>query len=328
MAIHMHNLSLPVPGIAQLRTKRDRSTALNAATGPSIVWSDCIFRLVVYSRGCLFGYNRRLSSHSVKWGLNVSQLTGKVDISVQEKKCGLVFAATDEPNSNPDSRKRKVVEHVCLLRGKENLTDVQESNMIDYLYTTQYQMGGIVAISLGRLSDKSNGDYTHAVYMRFQRKEDLARFYENSFYLRVLVEHVMPYCHGLINVDYESEVEDDMLPIFRKGEDFNNGLDFILLMEFVESARGRPVEDALLSMTKLIEESPSLIVQATQGSNINLDSREYTHALMIHFRSSEAFEIFMGSSEYKYIWSSKLQPIIQRVLSVHFSVDPVGKEIM
>ncbi|KAA0044839.1 stress-response A/B barrel domain-containing protein UP3 isoform X1 [Cucumis melo var. makuwa] len=118
-------------------------------------------------------------------------------------------------------KKRKVFEHISLLKAKENISEDEENDMLDYLYTTQYQMRGIVAFPLnsaGRACDQNNGRYTHGVYMRFQSKEDLEKFYVNPFYLRVLNEHVMPYCHGLVHVDYESEVEDDMLPIFRKGE--------------------------------------------------------------------------------------------------------------
>ena len=48
---------------------------------------------------------------------------------------------------------------------------------------------------LGRVSDQNPDKYTHAVYMRFQRKEDIGKFYENTFYMRVLKEHVFPYCH-------------------------------------------------------------------------------------------------------------------------------------
>lgn len=44
---------------------------------------------------------------------------------------------------------RKVVEHVCLLKAKDDLSEEEENDMLDYLYTTQYQMGGVVAISLG-----------------------------------------------------------------------------------------------------------------------------------------------------------------------------------
>ncbi|KAB1204013.1 hypothetical protein CJ030_MR8G002818, partial [Morella rubra] len=104
-----------------------------------------------------------------------------------------------------------------------------------------------------------------AVFMRFQRKEDLAKFYEDLFYLRVLKKHVMPYCHGLTNVDFEAEVEDDILPIFRKGEEFDYGLEFVLLISSVNNASGGPAEQALSSLARLTIEFPSLIVQATQG---------------------------------------------------------------
>ncbi|KAF8379458.1 hypothetical protein HHK36_028894 [Tetracentron sinense] len=214
------------------------------------------------------------------------------------------------PESSEFMRKRKVVEHICLLKAKGDLSDEEEKDMLDYLYTSQYQMGGIVAISLGRISDQNLKSYTHAVYMRFQRKEDLAKFYENSFYLGVLKEHVMPYCHGLISVDYESEVEDDILLIFRKGEEFNYGVEFVLLISVFESALGGPVEDALESLGKLTMEFPSLIVQSTQGINFNLSSREYTHGVVIRFRSLEALEIFVGSSEYKdWVWSCRNESV-------------------
>ncbi|KAL7188842.1 hypothetical protein ACSBR1_038655 [Camellia fascicularis] len=43
----------------------------------------------------------------------------------------------------------------------------------------------------------------------------------------------------------------------------------------------------------------SLLVQATQVSNFNVTNKEYTHGVVIQFRSVEAFEIFMSSSKYK-----------------------------
>lgn len=86
-------------------------------------------------------------------------------------------------------------------------------------------------------------------------------------------------------MDYESEVEDDILPIFRKGEEFNFGVEFILLIQFTENSLGGTTEDALASLAKLSTEFPSLIVQATQGSNFNLSSKEYTHGVVIRFRS-------------------------------------------
>lgn len=114
-----------------------------------------------------------------------------------------VFCSSDDQSSNLASqrKRRKVVEHICLLKAKEGLSEEEENDMLDYLYTTQYQMGGIIAISLGRVSAQNPDHYTHAVYMRFQKKENLEKFYENSFYLKVLKDHVMTYCHVCTNMD-------------------------------------------------------------------------------------------------------------------------------
>ncbi|PIA31442.1 hypothetical protein AQUCO_04900028v1 [Aquilegia coerulea] len=233
----------------------------------------------------------------------------------------------DTENTN-FTRKRNVVDHICLLKAKGDLSDEEEKDMLDYLYTLQYQMGGIVAISLGCNSDHNPDGYSHAIYMRFQRKEDLVRFYKSSSYSSVLKDHVMPYCHELISVDYEAQVEDDILPIFRKGEEFNYGVEFMLLISFAENALAGCVEDALAALAKLTKRFPSLIVQATQGSNLNLRSSQYTHAAVIRFRSSDAFEMFIGSPDYKDMWNKKFEPITQHSLAIHFPIEPVGTEIM
>ncbi|XP_020218127.1 uncharacterized protein LOC109801464 isoform X2 [Cajanus cajan] len=217
-----------------------------------------------------------------------------------------VLSGVDERSSNLGSeRKRKIVEHVCLLKAKQDLSEEEENDMLDYLYTTQYQMGGVVAISLGRVSAPNPERFTHALFMRFQKKENLEKFYENPFYLKVLKDHVMTYCHGLINVDYESEVADEMLSIFRKGEEFNHGLEFVLLISFNEDALGNPAEHALASLALMMLESPSLVVQFTQGLNLSPSSKEYTHGVVIRFRSVEAFEIFVNSKEYKDVFNKR-----------------------
>lgn len=141
-------------------------------------------------------------------------------------------------------------------------------------------------------------------------------------------------------------------------QEFNFGLELVLLIKFVESSLDGAAEDALIALDKLTMEFPSLIVQTTKGvlqmspflmickfwqcntlhdipelltflfsnlsgSNFNRHSEEYTHGVVIRFRScefllsnfdmklhyisnwppqvhlsAEAFEIFMNSSEY------------------------------
>ncbi|KAI3468767.1 hypothetical protein Pfo_025430 [Paulownia fortunei] len=239
------------------------------------------------------------------WSCGVSLFVdsrGSLGHWAKKDKRAVVSAVEEGKMGTGVQRKRKVVEHICLVKAKEDLSEEQENDMLDYLYMTQYQMRGIVAISLGRNSDQ-NPEYTHAIFMRFQTKEDLAKLYENPFYMGVLKEHVMPYCHGFINLDYESEVEDDILPIFRKGEAFNTGVELMLLVAFIRTSLGGLAEDAMTSLANLTMEFPSLIVQATKGPNMNMSNVEYTHGAVIRFRSSEAFKIFMSSSEYNTVRS-------------------------
>ncbi|KAG0491576.1 hypothetical protein HPP92_004974 [Vanilla planifolia] len=225
-------------------------------------------------------------------------------------------------------KKREIVEHILLLAAKVDISDADEKDMLDFLYTTQYYMRGIVAVSLGRVEGPNVENVTHAVYMRFQRKEDLARFSGSPHIFEVLKQHVLPYCYGMLSVDYVSEVEDDMLSIFRRGEDFNHGVEFILLMSLCEAFLGHAIEDAVLALRNLLEEFDSLIVQGTIGSNFSNGNGDYTHAAVIRFHSYEAFEMFRTSSKYKEMWNSKFQPITKKVLLLHFNVDPMENQLL
>ncbi|KAL5717443.1 hypothetical protein ACHQM5_010443 [Ranunculus cassubicifolius] len=170
--------------------------------------------------------------------------------------------------------------------------------LLEYIHMILYLLCSI--------SNQNPDGYTHAVYMRFQRKEDLAKFYGNSSYLSVLREHVMPLCH-----------------------EFNYGIKFVLLISVVEGAVVSCIVDALDAFVNLTLEYPSFNAQATQGSNFNPSSSEYTHVAVIRFRSSEAFKMFVGSPSYiELLWMSKFETITKKFLAVQVSIEPAGTEIM
>lgn len=225
-------------------------------------------------------------------------------------------------------KKRKIVEHIILLRAKPNISDAEEKDMLDYLYTSQYQMRGILAVSLGRIEDPNTENFTHAVLMRFQQKDDIAKFHSSPYYYKILDEHVKPVSYGSVSVDFESEVEDDIIPLFRRGEDFNYGVEFMLLISFLESASGDSVEDALASLQRFISQCSSFIVQATLGCCLNHMDSGYSHAAVIRFPSFDDFKIFREGMEYKDMWASTFQPIVEKSLELHFTVDPVGNQLM
>ncbi|VAI14067.1 uncharacterized protein LOC125508127 isoform X2 [Triticum urartu] len=239
-----------------------------------------------------------------------------------------VFGPNNGAPSSDTVKKRKIVEHIILLRAKPNISDAEEKDMLDYLYTSQYQMRGILTVSLGRIEGPNSESFTHAVFMRFQQKEDIAKFQNSSYYFNVLDEHVKPVSYGLVSVDFESEVEDDIIPLFRRGEDFNYGVEFMLLISFLETASRESVEDALAHLQKLIIHYNSFIVQATSGCCLDHMDSLYSHAAVIRFPSIDDFKLFKESTEYKDMWTSKFHPVTERCLELHFVVDPVGNQLM
>ncbi|CAD6238980.1 unnamed protein product [Miscanthus lutarioriparius] len=170
-----------------------------------------------------------------------------------------VLESSNGAHSSGLMKKRKILEHIILLRAKPNISDAEERDMLDYLYTSQYQMRG-----------------------------------------------------GSVSVDFESEVEDDIIPIFRRGE----------------TASGEATEDALASLQKLISQCSSFTVQATCSCCLDHPDSGYSHAALIRFPSFDDLKLFRESMEYKDMWASKFHLVVERSLHLHFTVDPVGNQLI
>ncbi|KAL6280314.1 hypothetical protein ACE6H2_017195 [Prunus campanulata] len=88
------------------------------------------------------------------------RMNGAVVISTwlgRKMNRGVTVSAAEEQSSSLNvQKKRKVVDHICLLKAKEDLSDEEEKDMLDFLYTTQYQMRGILAVSLAALSSTNH----------------------------------------------------------------------------------------------------------------------------------------------------------------------------
>ncbi|KAK3150247.1 hypothetical protein QOZ80_3AG0230770 [Eleusine coracana subsp. coracana] len=78
-------------------------------------------------------------------------------------KCNVLESSNGAPSGGL-VKKRKIVEHIILLRAKPNISDVEEKDMLDYLYTSQYQMRGILAVSLGRIEDPNRENFTRCLH--------------------------------------------------------------------------------------------------------------------------------------------------------------------
>lgn len=207
---------------------------------------------------------------------------------------------------------------------KKDFTEEQEKNMLDHLFTLQYQMRGIIAVSLGRITGENSDGCTHGLLTRFPSVEALKGYYDSPIRWRIEQDYIIPHYHGLICIDYETEVEDDIAPIFRRGEDFEQGVEYMVLLQVKEGISSGVVQEALQSLSGLIKELQSLVVQHTSGTNFCMLNKGYTHGMVTRFPSEEAKEIFIHHPAYLEIVGKKFLPISNKILSLDFDVAPVG----
>eukprot|EP00250_Pteridium_aquilinum_P007126 c16910_g1_i1 orf=2404-2748(-) len=99
----------------------------------------------------------------------------------------------ESEDQKPIVHKRKVIEHAVLFQMKEGFTEEQEKDMLDHLYTLQYQLRGIIAISLGSSTNQNAEGCTHGLFMRFPSTEALVGYYDSPARWKVANEYIIPY---------------------------------------------------------------------------------------------------------------------------------------
>ncbi|KAH9569677.1 hypothetical protein CY35_02G002800 [Sphagnum magellanicum] len=104
--------------------------------------------------------------------------------------------------------------------------------------------------------------------------------------LKVAEELIIPYCNGLITADFEVEVEDAIEPIFRFGDDFQQGIEHVVFIKVQEGTSQAGASRMLEAFNNLLDQlESSILVQVTAGANFSECSNGYTHAIVARLPS-------------------------------------------
>lgn len=95
------------------------------------------------------------------------------------------------------------IEHVVLLKVKDEATDEQRAAMVDALNRVAEQVGPhIVQLTAGtNFSGRSKG-YTNCLVVRVLSEEDLEAYNKHPFHREVVRKHVLPIAEGLLSADF------------------------------------------------------------------------------------------------------------------------------
>lgn len=204
---------------------------------------------------------------------------------------------------------RKVVDHAVLFKMKDDMTEEQEKAMLEALFTLQYQANGILYLSVGPVLEKTVDGVTHALFARFANKEDVDLYMEHPGRKTIARELVIPYGNGLVMLDVEDEVTDDLEAIF--GRDFaqGGGIDHFVLFKVKEGTSQESIEAMLQSFRDLATSlDSSILFQLTAGSNISPLGKGYTHGFIARIPSEAALQDFINSDGYVQALSKEALP--------------------
>jgi hypothetical protein len=159
-----------------------------------------------------------------------------------------------------EKARQAVVEHVMLLRlDPESLEEKEAKTCIENLWSLQYQVGGVICSSagandqvaskhiedqLGTIQNKGKalGYYTHAVHFRFPSPAELERFFASPVLHKMQEEEVKPHLRGagdMVSVIFDSSIPEDLFAIFRKGQDWDEGFEHIVLLGCEDKANAK-----------------------------------------------------------------------------------------
>ncbi|CAM6094979.1 unnamed protein product [Calypogeia fissa] len=226
-------------------------------------------------------------------------------------------------------RTRKVLEHVVLFKMQDTMTEEQEKEMLDSLWSLQYQVKNVLCTTVGRLVQKTPEGFTHALFSRFPNKQAVDDYMESPTRWRVAQDLVIPYYLGLMMVDFEGEVEDDIETVFRRGDDFQEGVEHFLFFRFKDNVSSDAV-DKFLNTANSLPAKFGELVQLTVGANFQSQSKgTYTHGLVARLPSGEAYAEFEDFLQADPSWIEAMELLeTSQTLTANFLVSPVGKTVM
>jgi hypothetical protein len=207
------------------------------------------------------------------------------------------------------AKTRTVVDHAVLFRMKDELTKEQEQEMLDALFTLQYQTKGVLYLSAGRVLEKTADGVTHALFARFAKKEDVDAYMQHPGRVTIARELVGPYYNGLVILDVEDKVADDLEAIFGREFAQRGGIDHFVLFK-VKKGTSQESIDAMLQSFRDFAASldPSIMFQLTAGTNISPVGKGYTHGFIARVPSDAALEAFVKSEGYVQALSKEALP--------------------
>ena len=221
-------------------------------------------------------------------------------------------------------KSQAVLEHLILLRMDPDEVEAEQAkSCVENLWSLQYQMGGVICSSAGAsdakrwkallgdssLDSESVCRYTHAVHFRFPGRPQLDAFLESTVVRKIRDTEVAATGATTIARTFESTIPEDLFAIFRKGQDWDEGYEHLVVVK-CDSAASAGARAAAMRV-HFHDNQPSMeeygLQQATFGQTLERDDEV---GILMRFRNEYDFDYFTNTPLYaSFIGASSIESL-------------------
>ena len=185
------------------------------------------------------------------------------------------------------------------------------------------------AKTVGEKLDNGEGeDYTHCLVARFPSREALEVYAAHPEHVRVVTEVMKPILDtdATLAVDYEACVEKDIEAMFKRGDDWDEGVEHVVLLKETDGGAGG---DGAAAMAEALQALPQRmaadvrLLQLTAGANFSARSKGYTFARVARLASVADLEAYGPHPEHQAVVAGEIKPRVSGRLAFDFSLQPV-----
>ena len=229
--------------------------------------------------------------------------------------------------------KAAVVEYLLLLQAKEGASAEDIEVALDTVWSLQYMARNIICASAGAITSitysPSNRapaaaalNFTHVVHFRLMSRGAFEEFMANPTTAKVMTETVAPLCEQTAQVVFEGLVTKQLEALFRRGEEFETGLEHVIMM-VPGQANPADAQAFLAQLATLAESSVAGGIQASFGAALccpHLDG--CTHVFMTRFAAKQQIQQFLLTPPCQAVLAHDPRLPVWACMSFTFDVSP------
>ena len=245
-------------------------------------------------------------------------------------KCSRLAASASEVLARDES-KTAVVDFYLLGQSRDGIDLTQIRSVQESLWSVQYAIPGVVASFFGSVPEcRCHDDRTFdfAIVFRFSNAAACKNFLENERFSTLLKTSFQEASSDLLTFTIQQHVMNDLETIFRKGPQFEEGCDHVIVTQLAESQNA---EDAIQFLSVLGEVTTQSEIGASStslGTLVETSDAQLQSELLImatHVGNVQGVKNLEAMPPVQQLWEENGNGLLRAVISFAIQLDTSEK---